>query len=187
MGKRGFPSLIVALILLFSGCGAASADDGELVIVFSCRGKTYRDGDTVTVSPGEKLSISAKVFVKQFKVKGGVWKKNSRGEWRFFKEIRGCTVGVGVGKMSLKIMKEDFSWNLDGTSLIGSERTLSWTVPALTGGSHQIAFAVAEVGQVKTEGTASLHGFHVDYNLPGAGKRRFSGKAALRLKVQKAS
>jgi len=187
MGKRGFLSLVVALSLLFSWCSAASADDDELVIVFSCRGKTYRDGDTIVAAPNEKLSISAKVFVKQFKVKGGVWKKNSRGEWRFFKEIRGCTVGVGVGKMSLQIMKEDFSWNLDGKSRIGAERTLSWTVPALSGGSHQIAFAVAEVGQVKTEGTASLHGFHVDYNLPGAGKRRFSGKAALRLRIEKAS
>ncbi len=177
----------MTLILLFSLSAIARADVDEMVILFTCRDKVYKNGDTLVVTPQEKLSITAKVFVKQFKVKGGIWKKNIKGEWRFFKEVRGCTVGIGMGKMNLKILKEEYIWHLDEISQIGSDKTISWQVPSFPEDSHHITVVVTSVGQVKTEGSASVHGFHVDYNLPGAGKRQFSGKATLRLKMEKAS
>ncbi|MGV8124231.1 MAG: hypothetical protein AB2L14_31180 [Candidatus Xenobiia bacterium LiM19] len=187
MNVKIFFSAAMALLVIFSSCSAARADDDEMVILFTCRGKAYKNGDTLVVTSKEKLSIAVKVFVKQFKVKGGIWKKNKKGEWRFYKEVKGCTVGIGVGKMTMKILKEDYLWRLDGARQIGSDKILSWTAPSLPGDSHNIACVVKAVGQVKTEGSASLHGFHVDYNLPGAGKRTFSGKSTVRLKVEKAS
>jgi hypothetical protein len=150
-----------------------------VVIALSSGGKSVNDQDTLTVRPGTPITVTARVFIKQFKAPGGIWKKNSRGEWRFFKEVRGYSLGIGVGNMTLKKEKEEFSWAVQGEPIQpqGNQKTLCWTVPAsaLPGTCYTISLSTVTTVQVKTEGTASTHGIHVDYNLPGAGKRQLKG------------
>jgi hypothetical protein len=172
---------LVVFSCLFMSVAWEAESEQEVHLVFSSGGKSI--GDTIVAKPGEDLKIRLKAFVRQFKVKGGVWKKNEHGEWRFFKNIRGYDVGLGVGKMSLKIEKEEFIWELLGEKplSLGDGRDLTWKAPIA--GDYQVKVSSTTTGQITTEGTASKYGIHVDYKLPGAGKRAFRGEALLHIKV----
>jgi len=181
--------LTTAVLFLFLAISSLAAAEKEVVIALSSDGKSIPDRGVVTVKPGASLTVTGKVFIRQFTAPGGLWKKNSRGEWRFFKEVRGYSLGIGVGNMTLRKEKEEFSWELAGEPprQLGKERTLCWRVPAaaLPGTCYTICLSTVTRVQVKTEGTASAHGFHVDYKLPGAGKRVLKGNTVFHVRVGK--
>lgn len=174
---------ILILFMSFFSVNGVFAQDGESTLVFTCRGKGYKDGDTIYVKPGEELTIKVKTFIKEFKVTGGMWKKNSQGQWRFYKEIKGYGLGVGVGNMSLSILKEEYEWKLKEKTptCIGKSQDLHWKVPG--GKAYELEVSTKTEGQVKTEGSASMHGIHLDYKLPGGGRKIFNGKARLYIKT----
>ncbi|MDQ7824762.1 MAG: hypothetical protein RDV48_18330 [Candidatus Eremiobacteraeota bacterium] len=180
MNGRRFLFILLCFLAFPVPCRAD--DNEEVLLIFSSGGKGYKSGDTVAVKAGSDLKILAKVFVKQFAVKGGHWKKNPQGEWRYFKKIRGYSVGVGVGKMSLNVLKQEYRWVLEGEPP-QSQKEFTWHVPPDACGDSTIKITTVTQGQIKTEGTASLHGLHLDYNLPGAGKREFKGEALLHLHI----
>jgi hypothetical protein len=178
MMVKTLSGVIFILLLAASSLCAAESD---VAIVLSSGGKAYKDGDTITVRAGTPLMVTAKVFVKECKAPGGVWKKNSRGAWRFYKEIKGYSLGIGVGEMTVRTEKEDFSWDLmsEPPVSVSHEKTLCWMAPS--GGTHGTRYTITlttlTTVRVKTEGSASSHGVHLDYNLPGGGKRQLPGKA----------
>jgi hypothetical protein len=175
--------LILFLFFMIGGRAVAAEDDKEVHMVFASGGKGFKEGGTITTRPGEELKVRIKVFIKQFKVKGGRWKKNKNGEWRFYKNVRGYDIGLGVGKMSLKILKEEFIWELQGEEVVlATGRELVWKAPRA--GDYYIKASSKTTGQITTEGTASKFGIHVDYELPGAGKRIFSGEAILHIRAE---
>ena len=88
--------------------------------------------------------------------------------------------------MSLSKLKEEYKWVLEGKKpkCLGREQELTWKVPWQPGANYKLAISTTTYGQVKTEGSASLHGIHLDYNLPGGGKKTFTGQAELHIEVQ---
>jgi hypothetical protein len=177
--------LITTFLMVLLGGAAAWAQDVESTLVFSHAGKGYSDGDTVDLGAGEEMAVKVKVFIKEFKVKGGRWKKNSKGQWRYYNNIRGYEVGLGIGNMSFNILKEEYLWRLKGDTpkCIGTSQELKWKVPDTPGNTCDLEVTTKTEGQVKTEGSASMHGIHIDYNVPGGGKRTFEGKGCLHIHV----
>ena len=177
--------IFLLLLLALFPVPHAGAQDGTSVLVLSCEGKGYSDGATIEAVAGREITLKVKVFIKEYKVSGGTWKKNIKGEWRFHKEYKGYGLGVGVGNMSLNILKEEYTWKIMGQpcKTIAKSQEIKWKVPGNPGETSEIQVITRTEGQVKTEGSASFHGVHLDYNLPGGGKKVFAGKARITVKA----
>lgn len=177
--------LFTLSLLVLLGGAAVHAQGAESTLVFSYAGKGYGDGDTIDIKAGEELAVKVKVFMKEFKIKGGTWKKNNKGQWRYYNNIKGYEVGLGIGNMTFNKLKEEYEWKLKGDPpmCIGKSQELKWKVPDKPGNTYELEVLTRTEGQVKTEGSASMHGIHLDYNVPGGGKRTFEGKGCLHIKV----